>query len=117
MSQRTLAGVLAVPLLIGLWAAALFTPLPYVTYEPGITVDLLSETEDGELLQVQGHQTYRDDGEMLLTTVYVSRPKATVNLFEVVRRLDRRRRRRRALRRGLRLRHHARGVRAAGAPC
>ncbi|WP_185995746.1 YlbL family protein [Nocardioides campestrisoli] len=85
MSQRTVAGVLAVPLLIGLWAAALFTPLPYVTYEPGITVDLLSETEDGELLQVQGHKTYRDDGEMLLTTVYVSRPKATVNLFEVVR--------------------------------
>ncbi|WP_110182655.1 PDZ domain-containing protein [Nocardioides solisilvae] len=84
MSQRTWAGVLAVPLLIGLWAAVVLTPLPYVTYEPGITVDVLGEEDGREIVQVEGEQTYRDDGELRLTTVYVSRPQADVNLFEVV---------------------------------
>ena len=37
MSQRTLAGILAVPLLLALWVAALWMPLPYVTYQPGLT--------------------------------------------------------------------------------
>lgn len=84
MSQRTLAGVLAVPLLVALWAAAVLTPLPYVTYEPGITVDVLGEEDGKELVQVQGQKTYRDDGQLRLTTVYVSRPGARINLFEVV---------------------------------
>ncbi|WP_104108082.1 PDZ domain-containing protein [Nocardioides sp. 616] len=84
MSQRTLAGVLAVPLIVALWLAAVFTPLPYVTYEPGLTVNVLGESDGHEIVQVSGAKTYRDDGQLRLTTVYVSRPQATVNLFEVL---------------------------------
>lgn len=84
MSQRTLAGVLAVPLLIALWLLAVFSPLPYVTYQPGVTVDVLGEQDGQPIVQVSGQKTYRDSGELRLTTVYVSRPGSTINLFEVM---------------------------------
>lgn len=84
MSQRTLAGILALPLVVGLWLVAVFAPLPYVTYTPGITVDVLGEESGEEIVEIEGRDTYRDDGELLLTTVYVSRPGVRVNLFEVM---------------------------------
>ena len=85
MTQRTLAGLMAVPLLIGLWLAAVLVPLPYVTYEPGLTVDVLAETHGREIIQVRGEKSYRDDGQLRMTTVYVSQPDARVNLFELMR--------------------------------
>ena len=84
MTQRTWAGLLAVPLLLALWVAALVIPLPFVTYEPGVTVDILDNADGEEIIQVDGHKTYRDDGELRLTTVFVSRPESNVNLFQVM---------------------------------
>jgi PDZ domain-containing protein len=86
MTQRTLAGLLAVPLLIALWVTAAFVPLPYVTYEPGLTLDVLGSTDGKEIIQVEGAKAYRDDGELRMTTVYVSqpRPKGRNNLFELM---------------------------------
>ena len=84
MTQRTLAGLIAVPLLVALWITAATRPLPYVTYEPGLTLDVLAETNGNEIIQVDGHKTYRDNGELRMTTVYVSQPDATVNLFELM---------------------------------
>ena len=72
MTQRTLAGLLAVRCCWPCGAATLWLPLPYVTYEPGSTVDVLGKTEDQEIIQVNGHKTYRDDGQLRMTTVYVS---------------------------------------------
>jgi Lon-like protease len=84
MTQRTWAGLLAVPLLLALWVIALTTPLPYVTYEPGLTVDILDNADGHEIIEVSGHKTYRDDGELRLTTVYVTRPETKVNLFTLM---------------------------------
>lgn len=84
MTQRTLAGLLAVPLVAALWVVALLTPLPYVTYQPGLTVDVLDEPDGEEIIHVSGRKTYRDDGQLRMTTVYVTQPKAEVNLFEVM---------------------------------
>ena len=84
MTQRTWAGLLAVPLLIALWAIALLTPLPFVTYEPGLTVDVLGARDGKEIIQVDGRKTYRDDGELRLTTVYVTRPESNVNLLQLM---------------------------------
>ncbi|WP_109510386.1 PDZ domain-containing protein [Nocardioides speluncae] len=85
MTRRTLAGLIAVALLFGLWLAALVLPLPYVTYSPGITVDVLAEDQGKEIIQVNGHKTYRDDGEIRMTTVYVTQREAHISLFEVMR--------------------------------
>ncbi|MBC9733312.1 PDZ domain-containing protein [Nocardioides marmotae] len=84
MTQRTLAALLAVPLVVALLVAAARTPLPYVTYEPGLTVDVLGEDGGSEIVEIDGEQTYRDDGELRMTTVFVSRPNAEVSLFEVL---------------------------------
>ena len=84
MTQRTWAGLLAVPLLIALWVIALTSPLPFVTYQPGLTVDVLGAPDGKEIIQVNGRKTYRDDGELRLTTVYVTRPESKVNLLQLM---------------------------------
>lgn len=84
MTRRTLAGILAVPLLIALWVVAALVPLPYVTYTPGITVDVLGESADGEIIEVSGHDAYRDGGGLLMTTVYVTQPEGRVNIFDAM---------------------------------
>ncbi len=84
MTQRTIAGLLAVPLLVALWVVALLTPLPYVTYSPGLTVDVLDDPEGEEIIQVEGRETYRNGGQLRMTTVYVTQPETEVNLFELM---------------------------------
>jgi Lon-like protease len=84
VSRRTVVTVVAVPLLLALWAAAFLVPLPYVTYSPGPTVDVLGQEKGREYVSVKGHETYRDDGQLRMTTVYVTYPDARVNLFEVL---------------------------------
>lgn len=85
MSQRTRAGLIALCLLAALWGAAAFVPLPYVTYYPGPTVDILGTNDGQETVQVTGHRAYRDDGELRMTTVYVSTPQEDVTLPELLR--------------------------------
>ncbi|GAA4108969.1 PDZ domain-containing protein [Nocardioides fonticola] len=72
MTQRTMAALVAVPLLLGLFAAAGFTPLPYATYSPGPTVDILGQPNGSETVQIVGRKTYRDDGQLRMVTVNVS---------------------------------------------
>ncbi len=85
MSERTRAGLLALSLLAVLWGAAVFVPLPYVTYRPGPTVDILAEADGEETVQVTGHKAYYDDGELRMTTVFVSSPEERVGLTELLR--------------------------------
>lgn len=85
MSQRTRAGLIALCLLAVLWGAAAFLPLPYVTYYPGPTVDILGEADGEETVQVTGHEAYYDDGELRMTTVFVSTPQEDVTLPELLR--------------------------------
>lgn len=80
MSQRTLAALLAVPLLIGLLAVVALKPLPYVTYRPGPTVDILGAPDGREIVEVEGAEVHRDDGELRLTTIYVDQPEDEVTL-------------------------------------
>ena len=60
-------------------------PLPYVTYYPGPTVDILSADDGEETVQVNGHKAYHDDGELRMTTIYVSTPQEDVTLPEPAR--------------------------------
>src|SRR6478735_4479479 len=59
MSQRTRAGLLA--------------------------LCLLAEDGGDEIVQVSGHEAYHDDGELRMTTVYVSSPQEDVSLPELLR--------------------------------
>lgn len=84
MSRRSLAIVIAVPLMVALWIAAALLPVPYVTYHPGVTVDVLSEAQGAERIQIDGHKAYYGDGELRMTTVSVTRAEDHVSLFEVL---------------------------------
>ena len=80
MSQRKMAALLALPLLLALLVMVAVQPLPYVTYSPGPTVDILSTRRGQETVQVTGHKAYHDDGELRLTTIYVDQPQERVTL-------------------------------------
>ena len=86
MSQRLIAAMVAAPLVGALLILATFMPLDYVTYAPGYTVDVLAEADGAEIIQVDGHETYRDDGELRMTTVLVSvpKPEGKKNLFNLM---------------------------------
>jgi PDZ domain-containing protein len=80
MSRRTLAIVIAVPLTTLLMIAALVLPIPYVLYQPGTTVDVLSTAGGKERIQVTGHKTYDDNGELRMVTIYVTNPGDEISL-------------------------------------
>ena len=80
MSRRTLAIVIAVPLTALLLIAALVLPIPYVLYQPGTTVDVLSTAGGKERIQVNGHKAYYDDGELRMVTIYVTEPDKEISL-------------------------------------
>lgn len=84
MTRRTLAIVIAVPLMVGLWLAAAFVPVPFVTYHPGVTVDMLAENGGEERIEVPGHKTYHDGGELRMTTVSVTPPEYDVSMFSAL---------------------------------
>ncbi|MEI2713859.1 MAG: PDZ domain-containing protein [Nocardioides sp.] len=81
---KTWTLLIGFPLFLALWIAALLLPMPYVTYAPGLTTDVLGQQDGKEIISVTGHKTYRDDGQLRMTTVYVSQPGARVNIFQVL---------------------------------
>jgi PDZ domain-containing protein len=84
MTRRSTASLLAAGLLVALLVVAALLPVPYVTVSPGRTIDVLG-TSDGEpIVQVDGHRTYPDDGQLRLTTVAITRPEAQLSLTEAL---------------------------------
>lgn len=85
MTQRTWAALLAVPLFVALGLFAAISPMPFVTYAPGLTINVLGDNGDKPIISVQGHRTYRDDGELRMTTVSVTQRNAKLDLFTLMR--------------------------------
>jgi PDZ domain-containing protein len=84
MSRRTVAGLLALGLLLVFAAAAWRTPVDYVTFRPGPTMNVLGKYAGKTIVTVTGHQTYRDDGALRMVTVYPSGPDENITLFNMV---------------------------------
>jgi PDZ domain-containing protein len=85
MTQRTWAALLAVPLFVALGLYAAISPLPYVTYAPGLTVNVLGDNGKEPIISVQGHRAYRDTGALRMTTVSVTERNARLDLFTLMR--------------------------------
>ena len=84
MTQRIWAGLLALALAIGVWVSAVGERLPFITEAPGVTVNVLGDHDGAPVIQVKGHKVYRDDGQLRLTTVYVTLPDTKLSLFPVM---------------------------------
>ena len=85
MTQRTWAALLAVPLFVALGIYTAVTPLPFVTYSPGPTINVLGDNGKKPIIEVQGHPTYRDAGELRMTTVSVTQRDARLDLLTLLR--------------------------------
>jgi Lon-like protease len=85
MTQRTWAALLAVPLFVALGLFTAVNPLPFVTYAPGLTVNVLGDNGDKPIISVQGHPTYHDRGQLRMTTVSVTQRDARLDLFTLLR--------------------------------
>ena len=77
MSRRTWAGILAVVLIIAMSAWAARMDVPYATFAPGPTVNVLDKYDGKAIITVTGHESHKDEGRPGLTTVVPSQPKET----------------------------------------
>ncbi len=85
MTQRWIAFAFALPLTLLLLVLAAFVPLPYSVYSPGPTFDILAkDANEAEIIQVAGHQVYRDDGEIRFTTVRSTARDDQQSLFQAL---------------------------------
>jgi PDZ domain-containing protein len=84
MSRRTVAGLLALGLLVVFGVAAWRTPVDYVTFRPGPTMNVLGKYAGKTIVTVSGHQSYRDDGALRMVTVYPSGPDENISLLNMV---------------------------------
>lgn len=84
MSQRTVAGLVAAPVVLALLLVAFFAPLPYIVYRPGPTINVLGDHSGHPMIQVSGHPTYPTTGQLRMVTVSVSEPNAHVSLAELL---------------------------------
>jgi Lon-like protease len=84
MTQRTWAALVAVPLFVALGVYAAVSPLPFVTYAPGLTINVLGDNGNTPIISVQGHRTFRDGGDLRMTTVSVTQRDARLDLFTLM---------------------------------
>src|SRR3954451_5846472 len=84
MSRRTVAGLLALGLLVVLGVFAVRVPVNYVTFRPGPTMNVLGKFAGKTIVTVSGHRAYRDDGALRMVTVYPSGPDENISLFNLV---------------------------------
>ena len=61
------------------------TPLPYVTYAPGLTINVLGDNDGKPIIAVQGHRVYRDQGALRMTTVSVTERDSHLDLLTLMR--------------------------------
>ncbi|HEX4190997.1 MAG TPA: S16 family serine protease [Marmoricola sp.] len=84
MTRRTAAGLLAIGLIAVGLIVAFFLPVNYVTLQPGPTVNVLGNYGGKKILDISGHKTYTDNGELRMLTVYQSGPDERLNLGEAL---------------------------------
>lgn len=78
----SVSGLLA----LGLGAAAVLLPAPYVVESPGPTFNTIGEVNEEPLISIEGRETYPTDGSLDLTTVFVAGgPGQQVSIFDAFR--------------------------------
>lgn len=84
MTQRTLAALIALPLVLVLLVLSWVVSLPYSVYSPGPMIDVLGEYDGRPIVRVEGHRTYPTSGALSLTTVSETTKDADLSLGQLV---------------------------------
>jgi PDZ domain-containing protein len=85
VSRRVVAALLAGGLALVLTVCALVVKVPYVTFEPGPTINVLGPFDGQQIVHVTGHKVYPDTGSLrMLTIVPRGGPGDRRNLLDVL---------------------------------
>lgn len=84
MAKQSLTTVVSAVLFVALAAVIAFVPVPFVTWSPGSTYDVLGQTDDGQAVDLQGAKTFPTDGKLLMTTVSVTKVDSRMSLSRAV---------------------------------
>ena len=85
MTRQTWTATVSAVLFVVLAAVIALVPVPYVTWSPGVTYDLLAPTAQGEdTITITGADTFPTTGQLRMTTVSVTAPSSTLSLPEVL---------------------------------
>ncbi|MCW5954358.1 MAG: PDZ domain-containing protein [Propionibacteriaceae bacterium] len=90
MTKQTWTAAVAALLFVTLAAVIAMVPVPFVTWSPGSTYNLLGtvqaegETAEVEAIRIDGVATYPADGEVRMATVSVTRPDSALTLPEAL---------------------------------
>ena len=84
MTRQTWTAAVSALLFVIAAAIIAMTPVPFVTYSPGATHELLSPSGGEPVIAVEGLDTFESAGQMLVPTVSITRPDAPVSLPEVL---------------------------------
>lgn len=79
---RTLA-LCALPVL-ALFGVAAFAPLPFTLAQPGTTANVLGDVRGTPVISVEGTPTRSTSGQLRMTTIIATGPKADVGLGDVI---------------------------------
>lgn len=82
MTKQTWTATVSAVLFVVLAAVIALVPVPYVTWSPGGTHDLLGQVDGTDVITITGAQTYPTTGQALMTTVAVTAPDSTLSLPE-----------------------------------
>lgn len=82
--SRNVVAVVSSALFVALAALIIFVPVPYVTWRPGTTIDVMGAADQGPLVEVVGYPELDTDGELYMTTVSTTRVESSVSLPEAM---------------------------------
>ena len=84
MTRRATAILLGVLLMLMLVVAAIRSPVPFVTVEPGLTVDVLAKQGSKPIVRVDGGESFPTTGALRMVTVSETTPEHEVLLLEAL---------------------------------
>ncbi|MUL39871.1 PDZ domain-containing protein [Streptomonospora sp. PA3] len=85
MFRRAMTLIVAVILLAGLAAGAVYLPVPYLVASPGIALNTLGTYDGEQVIRIDGTESYTHDGELSMVTVqYSGGPDVRMDLFTVL---------------------------------
>ncbi|MEI7034966.1 S16 family serine protease [Streptomyces pratensis] len=83
LSRPRALALCALPVL-ALFGTAAFAPLPFTLARPGMTADVLGQVDGRPVLTITGATTRPTEGQLRMTTILATGPKADVGIGEVV---------------------------------
>ncbi|MEW1610439.1 MULTISPECIES: S16 family serine protease [unclassified Streptomyces] len=83
LSRPRALALCALPVL-ALFGTAALAPLPFTLARPGVTADVLGKDRGTPVITITGAETRRTDGQLRMTTIVATGPKADIRVGDVL---------------------------------